>query len=255
MILLLDVGNTRLKWRLQAEAPGIGGTTFQEGNLGHGELGRLTELLAAHPEIQRLIGSNVAGPAVGAEIARLAGAQRITAEWLRPSAAQCGVRNHYLRPETLGADRWAALIGARARHTGPALVVTAGTATTLDLLDGDGNFRGGAILPGVELMRQALAGNTAQLPLADGSYSETPRNTADAIHSGILHAQAGAVERMFRQIADQPAALCLLGGGAADAFSSLLQIPLRRAENLVLDGLGLIAHSGPHSNPHSGRSS
>ncbi|NMG36725.1 type III pantothenate kinase [Azoarcus sp. TTM-91] len=248
MILLLDVGNTRIKWRLQAATAGA---PPQEGNLGHDELAGLAELLAAHPAIQRIVGSNVAGPTVAAEIARLAGARRITPEWVRPSAAQCGVRNHYLLPETLGADRWAALIGARATHTGPVLVATAGTATTLDLLDGEGNFLGGAILPGVELMRRALAGNTAQLPLADGNYSETPRSTADAIHSGVLHAQAGAVERMFRQIAHQPAALCLLGGGAANAFSKLLQIPLRRTENLVLDGLGLISRSSLPPGPAS----
>jgi len=240
MILLLDAGNTRIKWRLLAE--GAESLPAQpEGNLSHAELGTLTELLASQPSIQRIVGSNVAGPGIAAETACIAARSQISPEWLRPSAEQCGVRNHYARPETLGADRWAALIGARAQHSGPALVVTAGTATTLDLLDGEGNFLGGTILPGVELMRRALAGNTAQLPLADGHYCDAPKNTADAIHSGILQAQAGAVERMFRQIAGDPSALCLLGGGAAEVFAPLLGLPLRRTSNLVLDGLARIA--------------
>ena len=63
----------------------------------------------------------------------------------------------------------------------------------------------------------------------------------DAIRSGCLQAQTGAVERMFRQIAAQPDALCLLGGGAADSFADLLEIPLRRIDNLVLTGLGTVA--------------
>ena len=87
----------------------------------------------------------------------------------------------------------------------------------------------------------ALAGGTAQLPLAAGRYVPQPRRTEDAIHSGCLQAQAGAIERMFRQLADQPGALCLLGGGAADSFAGLLEIPIRRVENLALSGLGTLA--------------
>ncbi len=112
------------------------------------------------------------------------------------------MRNLYENPERLGADRWAALIGARALHPHACVVVTAGTATTVDLLSAAGDFLGGLILPGVELMQQALARGTAQLPLADGRFALQPRRTVDAIRSGCLQAQAGAVERMFRQIAD-----------------------------------------------------
>ncbi len=83
------------------------------------------------------------------------------------------------------------------------------------------------------------------MPLADGRFALQPRCTVDAIHSGCLQAQAGAVERMFRQIADQPQALCLLGGGAADSFAGLLDIPLRRVDNLVLTGLGAVASLPP----------
>jgi hypothetical protein len=89
--------------------------------------------------------------------------------WAKSQSAQHGVRNLYERPpEQLGADRWAALIGARALLGSTCLVVCAGTATTIDRLDASGLFRGGLILPGYDLMRAALAANTAQLPLAEG---------------------------------------------------------------------------------------
>ena len=170
------------------------------------------------------------------------GARIATVEELRAlcEQAQCGVRNLYDNPAQLGADRWAALIGARTLHAGACLVVCAGTATTVDVLDDEGNFQGGLILPGVALMVRALAGNTAQLPLAEGKFAGLPRNTADAIVSGCLHAQAGAIERMFEQVVAYAEATCLVGGGAAAQLCDLLRIPTRQVDTLVLEGLARI---------------
>lgn len=237
MILLLDAGNTRLKWRVID--PQQAGLTTDEGALDYARLDDLTQRLGRFPAIRHAVGSNVAGEEVARRIATLL--PGIVPQWLRASSHCCGVYNHYTEPAQLGTDRWAALIGARRVHAGPCLVVSAGTATTIDLLDAAGHFRGGLILPGVDLMRRSLAGNTAQLPLADGTFVWQPRSTVDAIESGCLQAQAGAVERMFVQIADTAGALCLLGGGAADRFAHLLTIPVRRVDNLVLHGLAGIA--------------
>lgn len=90
-------------------------------------------------------------------------------------------------------------------------------------------------------MRTALAHHTARLPLAKGDFQALPRNTRAAIASGCLQATSGAIERMFRPIADDPAAICLLSGGAAGHFANLLDIPLRHVENLVLEGLARVA--------------
>ena len=166
---------------------------------------------------------------------------RVTLHWNRPARLQCGVRNGYLDEAQLGADRWAALIGARLVHPGAALVVMAGTATTVDLLTADGDFLGGLILPGLALMRRSLARDTADLPFADGAFDAFPRRTEDAIVSGCLEAQAGAIERMFVRLTAEHDALCLLGGGAAAAIAPHLSIPLRQVDNLVLDGLAQIA--------------
>src|SRR5581483_11504291 len=99
-------------------------------------------------------------------------------------------------------------------------------ATTVDMLSADGSFLGGAILPGVELMRFVLHEHTGRLPMAEGSYRETPRNTLDAIETGCRHAQAGAVEsmyRVFREVASAP--LCIVAGGAGQALVDQLAMP------------------------------
>jgi type III pantothenate kinase len=152
---------------------------------------------------------------------------------------QCGVTNAYSDPGQLGADRWAALIGARHLHAGACLVVNAGTATTIDLLGGDGVFRGGAIVPGAELMKWSLEEKTAGLARAPGRFAAEPRNTADAIETGCTLAQVGAIERMFARL--EPGAVCLLSGGAAASLSGRLGVPLRVVENLALEGLARIA--------------
>jgi type III pantothenate kinase len=162
--------------------------------------------------------------------------------WAVAKRRECGVTNAYGKPEQLGVDRWAALIGAWSIVRGPCLVVTAGTATTADVLRSDGTFAGGAILPGLDLMKRSLADNTAGLPFAKGRFSSEPRNTADAIETGCLLAQAGAIERVFATM--EQGAVCVLAGGAASRIGGHLGIPLRLVDNLVLEGLLQIAGEG-----------
>ncbi|MDD5298831.1 MAG: type III pantothenate kinase [Rhodocyclaceae bacterium] len=238
MILCLDAGNTRLKWGLYDPVSGWQAS-------GALPLSRLDDLTL--PGADMAVYANVAGGEVEAWLERAL--EGLPVQRVLSRTAQCGVRNGYDKPEQLGADRWAALIGARALHPGPALVVMAGTATTVDLLGADGVFRGGLILPGLDLMRASLAKNTAQLDLLPGEFRELPTNTADAILSGCLQAQAGAVERLFQRIAHEPDALCLLGGGAASRLLPLLRIPVRPVENLVLEGLARIGQEAVGYDP------
>ncbi|HRP75643.1 MAG TPA: type III pantothenate kinase [Rhodocyclaceae bacterium] len=240
MFLLIDAGNTRVKWGIAEH-----GRWLAQGAVLHEQLDTLRELPDTYPGVSRILGANVAGGEVGVRIGDMLRPLAPRPEWLQASAQCCGVRNLYETPAQLGADRWAALIGARAIHSATCLVVNAGTATTVDLLDAEGCFQGGLILPGEALMRQSLYRNTAQLPLAEGHFRIAPRNTADAIVSGCLTAQVGAIERVFQQCGHDPQALCLLNGGAAPQIEPLLTIPLRRVDNLVLDGLATIAGAFP----------
>lgn len=245
-ILAIDSGNTRIKWGFRD-----GETWTRVGALTHDESAGLAAALASLPSPDRIAVANVAGGGA-ARIIEAACAPITTSSepaagliWAQSRPAQCGVVNRYADGQ-LGVDRWAALIGARQRHAGACLVVCAGTATTVDMLSAGGEFRGGVILPGLALMKQSLARNTAQLPFADGVYTDEPRNTADAIDTGVLHAQAGAIERMHAQLVRGEGGgdvLCLISGGAAAVIAARLAISHHLADHLVLDGLAKIAES------------
>ncbi|MCB1917722.1 MAG: type III pantothenate kinase [Rhodocyclaceae bacterium] len=235
MKLLLDLGNTRLKWGVHGD-----GRWLAQGALEYDHLERLApEILGAgRPHVA--VGANVAGARRAAEV-EMALPAGLEVRWNLARERQCGVVNRYLRANQLGADRWAALIGARHLHRGAALVVMAGTATTVDLLDADGGFDGGLILPGLALMRRSLARDTSDLPFADGRHVPRPRRTEDAIVSGCLEAQVGAIERMFARCAPAQDPICLLSGGAAGVIAPALEVPCRQIGNLVLEGLARIA--------------
>lgn len=229
MILCLDSGNTRLKWGLRDGDAWLAG-----GALAHAQAAALE--LPQMPN--RLVACNVAGGTGAAAIEALASRHGLAVEWVRAQAAQCGVVNRYDNPDQLGADRWAAMVGARALQPGACLVVMCGTATTVDVLDDAGVFQGGLILPGLDMMRAALADSTADLPTARGDHRELPRNTFDAIASGAVEATLGAIERMSRRAA---AVTCLLSGGAAPVLASRLELPHRVVDKLVLEGVARIA--------------
>lgn len=250
-IAAIDAGNTRIKWALRddkgwrmrgilatSEIAAAGGSQgAAQRSPGHAEF---LAVSAAWPADTRIILCNVAGAGVEKAILDTlpAGADiRLFAS----TAECCGVRNGYRQPGQLGADRWAALIGARGRCADACLVVCAGTATTVDVLGADGFFHGGLILPGLDLMRSSLARDTARLPMAEGSFRLLPDNTMDAIISGCLQAQMGAIERMFAGIASEPGARCILTGGAAPLLCVGLNLPFELVENLILDGLSLAA--------------
>jgi type III pantothenate kinase len=247
--LLIDVGNTFVKWgRYRAAPSGAAAEHCLES--GHALLAEIPELAAAWRRLRaphRIVISNVAGTRVRSTIIRVLEIwpDAPPVHWLVAQAEQCGVRNGYRNPAQLGSDRWAAMIGARAlvgRHA--VLVVVSGTATTIDFVDPGGTFTGGVILPGVGLMIRSLHEGTAALPDADGQYADHPLQTVDAIVSGCQHALAGAVERVYRlQTAAQAEITCLLSGGAAKALAPRLTIPFRLHENLVLEGLHRIAQS------------
>jgi type III pantothenate kinase len=128
----------------------------------------------------------------------------------------------------------------------PCVVANAGTTMTVDALSGEGVFLGGVIVPGLDLMRRALAAGTAQLPLLEGAFCYFPDNTADAIMSGAINALAGAIERMRGYLAQTGArdALVVLSGGSAPRILPQLNARCELVDNLVLEGLLEIAHDG-----------
>jgi type III pantothenate kinase len=240
VILAIDAGNSRVKWgwhdgRDWSSLATVSLIEFAAAN--HD----INPFAATHENPERIVISNVAGDGAHQLLVNWTSIFEAKPFWLTGEEARCGVTSRYERPRQLGSDRWAALVAARALHPGPCLVVNAGTATTADLLSAEGEFLGGLILPGVDLMRFVLHEHTGRLPLQEGRFVRMPRNTVDAIESGCRHAQAGAVERMYRIAGD--GAECLVSGGAGPSLMEQLGIPCRYVENLVLEGLARIAWS------------
>ena len=249
MRLLIDAGNTRVKWALTAsdEVVPVTGMVWQsEGSVTHDALTGLAGQWQADGMRANDIGavwiSNVAGPALAKQLAQTLAGAGIAADalhWFASLPACAGVRNGYREPSQLGCDRFAALIGARHHYPDhDLLVVNAGTATTVDALTADGRFTGGMILPGLATMARSLAVNTAQLPAVSELVLEhaLADNTRQAIISGCIQAQAGAIERAFAQHPGH-SPWCLMSGGAASFIAPHLQLPHALVPNLVLAGL------------------
>jgi len=238
-ILAIDAGNSRIKWGVHDD-----GLWLAQGWVATDRSARLSRAWSGLEPPVAIVAANVAGARVARSLAAAARRFRRRIRFVKSVSAQCGVRNTYADPGQLGADRWAALIGAWNLHHGPCVVVNAGTTMTVDALDGEGVFLGGMIVAGLDLMRGALARNTAQLWPRRGRFAYFPSRTADAIESGAVNALAGAIERMLRFMrqAGQAAPLTVLSGGAAQLIAPQLNGAVEVVDNLVLEGIVHIAH-------------
>lgn len=237
-VLAIDIGNTRIKWGFGGE-----GGWLRQGWVPTVQPESLAAEFAGLPAITRVIISCVAGDAVRVAVGAAVPAAAEPPRWLAASAAQCGVRSSYADPAALGADRWAALIGAWHLSGTACVVVNAGTTMTVDALGSDGVFLGGCIVPGLRLMRESMARDTANLALREGGFSHFPDNTGDALFSGAVNALAGAVERMaayLGAITGAPPPVILSGGDAA-LIEKRLNARVVVVDNLVLEGLLRIA--------------
>lgn len=242
--LLMDVGNTRLKWGV-LDNGGIRrtGSVSQERVRADG----LTALASKLPRrVDTVLASNVAGVSFATRLSGVIGMHcDCDVHFARSTASACGVTNSYRQPRRLGVDRWVAMIGAWSEFESSCLVVDAGTAVTIDAIDDTGQHLGGQILPGVALMARALASNTSDIPDTSRRSARKANdigmfasNTGGAVAMGALNAVVGAIERadkIMRGDGHSPA-LVLTGGDASRILSSLKTEPNHRP-HLVLQGL------------------
>ena len=244
-ILVIDVGNSRLKWALR----GPRGWTAR-GAVANQDIGSLAVRDWQNLERPgRAVGVNVAGEAARVRVEGQLARWRLTIEWLAATAQAGGVTNGYRSPAQLGADRWASLVAARRRAVAaneaaprPCIVVNVGTAVTIDALDANGAFLGGLILPGVRLMLRALADNTVALRMPPGEFHEFPTTTPDAIYSGALQAIRGAIGEMRQRLHGTASEItCYVAGGGAQDIAPRLAAPVEVVDNLVLEGVLVLA--------------
>jgi type III pantothenate kinase len=245
-ILALDIGNTRLKW---ASIEGEGTPLIRaRGAMFLAEVDHFVERegFDRNPP-KSVIGSHVASLAYRERVERQFAALGVPINWIRSSAKVGGVTNGYDEPARLGTDRWAALIAAHARQLAPCVVVSAGTALTVDQMDETGHFMGGAIVAGYHAMLGGLAGNTAALSVDAGEWTAQPKSTRDALATGAIDAMVGAIEAgrdrlqtALRARGLDVAPKVVLTGGSAYRLLDHLHCEAVVIDTLALEGVYLI---------------
>ena len=245
MRLLLDLGNTRLKWALQAQPEGWlarGAVDWREDTMAGLQLA-----WSGLPRPDTVIAASVVDAVREALVAEVVGSLFARAPgWWRTPASACGVRNAYAEPQRLGVDRFLAMVAAYADGRAPCVLAGVGTALTLDALASDGRHLGGLIAPGPQLMRQSLLDATAKVRLdRPGEILELADNTADAVVSGCFQAAAALIERFATRMAARldGAPTLILGGGDAATLMPLLSLPARLSQDSVLRGLAVWANA------------
>ena len=236
-ILDIDLGNTRLKWR-QRDVE----RTLSEGALVYREVGDLSPL-AELSEVARVrIASVVKGPAFEQLISYLRLTHSCDPELAQVQKLCAGVRQAYRDPMRLGVDRWLCLLAA---HQGqqPAVVMSSGSAITVDLLRADGEHLGGYIVPGFDMMRRALFEGTSAVKLdtlKPPSSLAPGRDTVEAVNAGLLVMARGLIEHAVIQMrASDGEPRVLITGGAAEQLRAFLDGESVYNPHLVLDGLAL----------------
>jgi type III pantothenate kinase len=249
MVVLVDIGNTRIKWATLER-----GRLVNRGNAVH--RGSLEAAMAAFamalPERARVIASNVAGEAVSEQLRALVTARPgASLELAATSAERFGVRCAYADPSRLGVDRWVAVLAAHHAARGLACVLSAGTAVTFDAVDAGGEHLGGLILPSAGVLAAALDRNTSNIGrtapathVARG-LDLLGRTTDAAVGHGAWLAIAAALDRAVATVARAlgAAPVVYLTGGDAVALQGWLETRVELRADLVLEGLALFASS------------
>lgn len=244
MRLLVDLGNTRLKWML-ADGTAVRGRSV---SLAWDEAdfeARLEALLAVVPPVVSIWIASVAGPAREARVCE-ALRRRFGIEPRMAVAASelCGIRLAYREPERMGIDRVLALVAVQASGYAPCVLAGLGTALTLDALASNGQHLGGLIVAGPELMQKALVDAAGRVTIRrEGQVGWFADNTEDAMAGGSWWAAAALVERFYDESAKALglAPRLILTGGAAPRLQPLLRIAAIEQPDAVLRGLALCA--------------
>ena len=243
-VLLMDVGNSRIKWGVLED-----GEIRRTGHISQERI-RDQGLQVLTTRIPRRIDdvfvSNVAGTSFATRLSGVIGMHcDCDVRFARSARHGWGVTNSYTQPRRMGVDRWVAMLGAWAEVRGACLIVDVGTAMTIDAIDDQGQHLGGQIIPGVATMANALASATSDIPTVrpapgrgGADLGMFGHNTAAAVREGAQNAVAGAVDRAIRTLqsnAHDPVVV-LTGGDSSRILNALCETPLHRP-HLVLQGL------------------
>jgi type III pantothenate kinase len=247
MILVIDVGNTRLKWAWLTST----GLSDQQAIVHRDTKPGIwtTALFESGQTPSRVLVSNVAGPQMAKTLTQLAKKRfLVKVEFITAAQEFNGLTNGYLDPTLLGADRWLALIGAWTLARTALCVVDAGTAVKVDSVDGAGQHLGGLIAPGIHMMREVLMTRTSDI--AKAAEHSTPslagvlaNNTIGAVSRGAVFALAGMADRAAEVIEQSTGGKpkLFITGGDAGMITGTMRAHGLIVPDLVLQGLAVIA--------------
>ena len=241
MILEMDIGNTRCKWRLiDQQGTRVTGNAVDRSISIEQQLSSIES--GSHVDQIRV--SSVAG----AEFDGLLSTALESRFGIKPNFATsdsqtAGVTNSYSQPERMGVDRWLAMLAAFSAGKGPVMVVDCGSALTIDLVDASGLHQGGYIIAGLNMQKQVLLQGTDRVRFhqeeIDGSSIKPGCSTAQAVNHGALLTAVGAIEYASQDCRDLDDWRCYLTGGDSTTIKNLLSFPVIINQDLVLDGLAL----------------
>ncbi|WP_455221705.1 type III pantothenate kinase [Kaarinaea lacus] len=254
--LLLDVGNSRMKWNLWQYGAAQFSRETQFVDYKSQDLDRVLahEWGNLQGTIHAIYVANVAGQTVAQQISNwTTGHWGIDPRFVATSASFQSVKNGYRNYQELGVDRWLAVIAAHQLWPDQqAIVIDCGTATTLDALSSNGQHHAGPIMPGRQMMQQSLTANTADLKISDDTNVSTSvfaENTQNAIVSGVNFAAScplnTIVSQLRQKLVDETGneeVKVIVTGGAAAQLMPLTQInEFNVVSDLVLIGLRRLA--------------
>lgn len=250
MLLEIDAGNSRIKWRI-GSLPGQGAASSEADIVARGTVNNadanssVDDLLVQLEDfsVQRIVVSCVRSAAFRETLRQKLNERfSVAPEFALAQAAFGVVRNAYAHSERLGVDRWLALIAAYSAQQGACCVLDCGTTITLDVVAADGQHIGGYIVPGLQLLRAALEQRSSALQVAPVNAVPTPGNSTEtAIANGVLSMALGFIRDQHKQLATTlPAPVWYLTGGDAALLASYIQWPCKLQNELVLDGLRLM---------------
>jgi type III pantothenate kinase len=254
-VLLIDIGNTRIKWaRFDGRTLGRLRAAV---HLGWGAEDYARRVIGPGKRLDRIVVTSVAGERVKRCVVQAARRSRAPApEFVVSQRRGGGVTIGYVEPWRLGVDRFVAAVGAHNLAKGrAAIVVGVGTALTLDLIDGKGKHLGGAIIPAPTLMVETLLRNTDGIRRraqggAKGGATLFGRSTRAGLLQGSRYAAAALIDRAVREaraLVDGRAPLLILTGGGAPSVEPLLLSRFVHVPDLVLRGLAVLSLEAAHT--------
>jgi len=247
-MLLIDIGNSRIKWAVwqNNQITDYSAVAYSKDNLPAVLTENLADISQPRLQQQQVFVCSVAGRAINQLVLNWFEVYwQISAEFIETKNRQCGVVNAYHQVSALGVDRWLGMLAAYQRHKKAVCVIDCGTAVTIDVVNETGQHLGGLIMPGMQMMQQALLTGAQRIESIQGQASSLADNTQDAVIGGCINLLVSGLDGLYRKYSEQfnGELACVMTGGDGEKLASAMESNCHYEEDLILYGLYLAACS------------